>query len=194
MDDDGRLLLEPALFNWRLPPCAPQPPQPAAPQPLPDTQPEANLAFAVVPIPGKGMGCRATRDIQQGERLYAESPLVRQGPGAILLRTAVEALSPADRLKFFGLTQNEERFGDKLTAEGILATNAHPCHEFMVTHRGIFPTIARFNHSCESSAVYRYNSNLEKLTVHAIRRIGKGEEITVTCARKSGSNLPSACR
>ena len=136
-------------------------------------------AFEVVPIPGKGHGCRATRDIRRGERLIAESPLFEQGPGQPPLNTAVERLSAADRKRFFSLTQNELRFGVIPSARGIFATNAHPCHEFNLLHRGIFPTIARFNHACDSNACYRWNSKLHQLTVHAAKAIPKGSEVTV---------------
>ena len=139
--------------------------------------------FHVVPIPGKGHGCRAMRDIEKGERIVAEAPLLMQGPGQPPLNAAVESLSPAGRQQFYALTQNQLRFGVTPTARGIFATNAHPCHDFNLLYRGIFPVIARMNHACDASACYRWNANLQKLTVHAARRITAGEEITVCCER-----------
>ena len=137
------------------------------------------LAFDVVEIENKGRGCVARRQIEKGERLIAEAPLLTQGPGQPPLNAAVDALPPERRREFFALTHNQLRFGVKPSARGIFATNAHPCHDYNLLHRGIFPTIARFNHACDASACYRWNRNLQKLTVHAVRPIMAGEEITV---------------
>ena len=61
---------------------ASQPPtDTAVPVAVTPEETEPSLPFAVVPIPGKGHGCRAVRDIECGERLIAESPLVQTGPG-----------------------------------------------------------------------------------------------------------------
>ena len=146
----------------------------------------AAACFEVVPISGKGHGCRALRSIARGERLCAESPLFTQGPGQPPLQQAVDRLSTEDRRKFFALTQNSIRFGSIPTARGIFSTNAHPCHEHSLLHRGIFPCVARFNHACDASAVYRWNSALNQLTVHATRDIAVGEEICVTYSFADG--------
>lgn len=151
----------------------------AAATPSEALSPPEALPFEVVPIPGKGQGCRAIRDIAQGERIFAEVPLIKQGPGLPSLNAAVDALSFEERRMFFALTQNELRWGVAPSARGIFATNAHPCHAYNLLHRGIFPTVARFNHACDSCAVYRWNENIGKLTVHAARGISEGEEICV---------------
>ena len=141
---------------------------------------DGSECFEVVPIPGKGHGCRATRDIERGERIFSEEPVVQQGPGLPALQVAVDRMPVEARRRFFSLTQNEIKYGVKLTARGVFMTNAHPCHDFSPLHRGIFPTIARFNHACEPSAVYRWNAALGKLTVHAVKRILVGSEICVS--------------
>ena len=144
------------------------------------------LPFSVVAIEGKGYGCVADRAIAVGERLCAEAPILRVGPGLPPLERSVYALSSANRKKFFGLTQNTARFGDTPTAEGTFATNAHPCHEFAMV-RGIFPTVARINHACDNNACYRWNANLDRLTVHAIRPIAAGDEICVSYSYSGSS-------
>ena len=133
----------------------------------------------MLPIDGKGHGCLATRDIEKGERIFAEPPLLKQGPGEPPLNAAIEALSSEGRKKFFALTQNDLRWGTKPSPRGIFATNAHPCHAYNLLHRGIFLTVARFNHACDSNAVYRWNDTLGMLTVHAQRAIANGCEICV---------------
>lgn len=45
---------------------------------------------------------------------------------------------------------------------------------------GIFPLAARINHSCSPNASQAWNSRINSLTVHAIRDISIGEEITIS--------------
>ncbi|KAI4754154.1 SET domain-containing protein [Aureobasidium sp. EXF-3400] len=42
---------------------------------------------------------------------------------------------------------------------------------------GVFPNAARFNHSCSPNVYHRYNPNIDRLTIHALRDIRPGEEI-----------------
>jgi len=44
---------------------------------------------------------------------------------------------------------------------------------------GIFPNVARINHSCVPNAFYSWNEAIGRLTVHAVKDIKKGEEITI---------------
>ncbi|RMZ76526.1 hypothetical protein DV738_g4913, partial [Chaetothyriales sp. CBS 135597] len=48
--------------------------------------------------------------------------------------------------------------------------------------RGVFPTIARLNHSCIPNAQGNFNRNVDEgsFTIHALREIAAGEEITVS--------------
>ena len=62
---------------------------------------EADIPFAIVSIVGKGLGAQATRDIQQGERIFAEAPLVVCGSTAPRLSEVVGRLSAASRQIFF---------------------------------------------------------------------------------------------
>ena len=146
-------------------------------------------AFAVTALSGKGYGCIARRNIQVGERLLAEAPMIQRCPGSRTLADSIEALSAEDRSAFFQLSQNEARFGRAPTAEGIYQTNALPCHHHATSHGGIFPMASRFNHSCDESAVFKWNGNLNKLTVHASRSIAKGEEICFNYGSPNGCVL-----
>ena len=137
-----------------------------------------DVPFAIVPIAGKGFGCVALRDIDAGERLYAEEALVVTGVGEPALEESVARLAPKDRERFFALAQNAERFGERKTAEGIVATNAIPFRAGSRRLGGLFATLSRLNHSCESNCVYKYNSNLGMLTCHASRPIRAHTEIT----------------
>ncbi|RMZ84809.1 hypothetical protein DV737_g1047, partial [Chaetothyriales sp. CBS 132003] len=55
-------------------------------------------------------------------------------------------------------------------------------HRDGATARGVFPTIARLNHSCIPNAQGNFNSNVAEgsFTIHALRDIPAGEEITVS--------------
>ena len=139
---------------------------------------KSTLPFAVVPIPGKGQGCIATRDIAQGTRILLEPPLIVQGAGLPNASEAVSALSAHDRQRFFDLAQDAPRFGDDKTPAGIVATNGIP---FRVGERqlgGVFPTASRLNHACDSNCAYKWNSSLGMLTVHCCRGVRAGEECT----------------
>ena len=113
---------------------------------------------------GKGLGAVAVRDIMAGERLASEAPLVTSdgisthgnscSAQTSLPVSRLAKLSANDRLLFSNLSQSEV-FGKQKTIAGIFATNAIPFWDSSDgEHAGIFPTIARFNHSCSPSAAY----------------------------------------
>jgi hypothetical protein len=45
---------------------------------------------------------------------------------------------------------------------------------------GVFPHAARFNHHCNPNACFTYNTSIERETIHAMRDIKEGEEITIS--------------
>ena len=47
----------------------------------------------------------------------------------------------------------------------------------LMTLAGVFPLAARVNHSCRPNVNQTWNSNLDQLTIHAIRDIEVGEEL-----------------
>jgi len=151
---------------------------------------EGDGLLEVRQIPGKGCGCVAVRNIKIGERLLAEAPLFEltgswqdiAGPTHLYSRpnAAVSMLSPSERKRFFDLSQNPVKFGDKKTVAGVFATNAIPYERNGQSCAAIFPRTARLNHSCDPNAVYRWNSNLGCLTVHVCQPIAAGTEITVS--------------
>mgnify|MGYP002631222901 CR=1 FL=1 len=148
-----------------------------------------DVPFLVRAIPGKGLGCIAVRDIHLGERLISEVPLVMCGPSSLPVDKLVADLSAQDQEAFFSLSQNEVRFGQTKTADGIFATNALPSHHFSHTHDAVFTTISRFNHACDNCACFKWNSTIGQLTVHATRPIRKGAEITLSYGFPTGCVL-----
>lgn len=163
-----------------------------APTPLVPSKPYAAKeslrdAFVVTPIQDKGHGVVAVRDIALGERLLVDAPLTEfegkwqdsQTSIKPPLADALAALGPEGRRRFFALSQDESRFGTEKTALGVFATNGIPYLRGKVPCISIFATGARFNHSCAPNAVYRWNTNLNALTVHACQPIAAGDEICV---------------
>ena len=83
---------------------------------------------------------------------------------------------------------------ERKTAPGIWASNAFHLEQRdcfqpaagkgsdgdeVPVHAAVFATIARFNHSCIPSCYAAWNPNLGRQTVHALRAISAGEELTI---------------
>ena len=140
------------------------------------------------------LGGFATRDIEPGERIIAEPPLVswasrpdpRKGHDWTQLKAVVDSRSDADKAAFYSLAQSSEH-GEAKTPYGIWCTNAYPtpagdgfaAPQDGVTRSGVFSLCCRFNHACKPNAHIAWNAKLGKQTVHALCRIQCGHEILV---------------
>ncbi|MCJ1394080.1 hypothetical protein MMC18_006958 [Xylographa bjoerkii] len=139
--------------------------------------------FALEAIPGKGKGLVATQDIPKGTRLLAEKPLIKvpqstDTPEALQLEIAdqLRLLSKDEQRAFLYLHNNYP--GSLTPFTGIAKTNAVP----LGTSSGegaVFVEISRFNHSCISNCQHTWNSHIGQETVHAVKEIKKGEELTI---------------
>ena len=134
-------------------------------------------------IRGKGLGVIAAAKISKGTRILSESALLRvprstdskKQVGKALAK-AISALNEDQRQAFLSL---HNAFEDEATRElGIVRTNALPLGSNAATG-GIFLEAARINHACIQNAQNTWNEDLQRLTIHAIRDIDKGEEITI---------------
>lgn len=147
-------------------------------------------------IDGKGIGVVAIRDIQMGDLIISEEPLLiipwwvratvnPRKPKITeldeILCQFVDQLSEEKRQIFMSLSdckvdENEE----EKTELGIWRTNNFALGR---THskcsNGIFPTIARFNHSCIPSAEFGWNEKTGRQEIRAIRIIKAQEEISL---------------
>ncbi|KAK6338123.1 hypothetical protein TWF696_001594 [Orbilia brochopaga] len=69
-------------------------------------------------------------------------------------------------------------------AWSIFETNRFTCKASVSTVApptlGVFPAAARLNHSCAPNVFHRYNPLIRRLTVHALRDIEPGEELTTS--------------
>ncbi|KAK3903629.1 hypothetical protein C8A05DRAFT_43156 [Staphylotrichum tortipilum] len=120
---------------------------------------DAGKVYVLQEVDGKGLGAVAITKIAKGTRILSESPLLRvprevpsKDEWDTALSKEIAALGDDQRQAFFSLY---DAFEDEATREhGIVRTNALP------------------------NARHTWNKDLQRLNIHAIRDIDKGEEIT----------------
>ncbi|TEA22535.1 SET domain-containing protein 5 [Colletotrichum sidae] len=140
--------------------------------------------------PGKGMGMFATRRIPRGTRILSESPVFKlprfsASLAAIKARInqSVRRLNEAQRESFYAL--HNAHGNSESPALGITMTNALPFGAD-ATEGGIFLEASRINHSCKQNAQNTWNENLDQITIHALKDIEEGEEVTISYMGESG--------
>jgi hypothetical protein len=144
---------------------------------------ELNLQlFSIQPVPNKGKGLVARFNIGKGKRILSEKPLLTTSslsPMSLMesnIAVKLQALSKTEKRQFLSLHNN---FPGKHPFSGIVKTNALPCGTDSVIG-GVYPTICLINHSCLPNAHNSWNSDAKCETIHAIRFIKAGEEITIS--------------
>lgn len=144
--------------------------------------------FILTPLPGKGQGLIAVQDISKGTRIISEKPLFRIPRSGIgieqpALEKAIDRklslLSQDGRGAFLSLYNNAP--GDSYPLSGIVKTNALPLGT-SASEGGLFPEASRINHACVPNCQHTWNDNIGEETIHAVRHISKGEEITISYA------------
>ncbi|PBK68512.1 SET domain-containing protein [Armillaria solidipes] len=136
------------------------------------TAPSEQMHF-VKDAGGKGLGAFAARDIQRGDLILVEKPLLPfpdSDPSPMEFRLVVDKLSPKDFLTFLSLKNAHSHYED--TISGIYNTNAF-------CDGGIVIEASRFNHSCLPNARYSYHGATNRERIFALADIRKGEEIFV---------------
>ncbi len=141
--------------------------------------------YALRDVLGKGKGLVAIEKISKGTRILSEEPIItvpRNELASDQLRISicqqVDALSEHQRRAFLSM---HNIHGYRNAAEqylGIVRTNALPI-EINGSEGGIFLEACRINHACDNNAQKNWNTNIKQHTVHALRDIFKGEEITI---------------
>jgi hypothetical protein len=168
------------------------------------------LLFELVISHGKGLGLFATRSIARGTRIVEEVPLLavppRKGSTVNLshLETALRALNHEQQDKLFELHRDRNNslahhlgasHGEKvIVALAIFKANSVAMGEDGVYGSGVFEHYSRINHACNPNVHNSYNPTLQKLTVHAVRQINKGEGILTsyiggTCRKRQQRQL-----
>ncbi|TGJ82107.1 hypothetical protein E0Z10_g6675 [Xylaria hypoxylon] len=137
--------------------------------------------FEALEIPSKGRGLVARCNIRSGTRILCEKPLliIRNTSPELLHRdvaSKLKSLSKEEQRQFLSLHNN---FPGRHAFAGIVKTNALPCGPGAIIG-GIFPKICRINHSCFSNCHNSWNDETQQETIHAIKDILAGEEITIS--------------
>ena len=131
----------------------------------------------------KGFGVFARVAFSAGQRLLAEEPLVEceacDARGTVYPAATVDALDASVRAHFFALCQNEQ-WGAEKTARGIWLSNALPTDDLPTPKSAVFRYTCRFNHACRPNVYQHWNERLRAMTLHAIRPIRSGEELTIS--------------
>ncbi|KAF8856367.1 SET domain-containing protein [Acephala macrosclerotiorum] len=142
--------------------------------------------YVLTPIPGKGQGLIAVQDISKGTRILSDKPLFRI-PRFGLVGPAFERavagklhrLSKDDQMTFLSLHSNTP--GGAYPLISIVKTSALPLGTDAL-EGGLFPEASRINHACVPNCQHTWNDNIGEETIHAVRQIFKGEEITISYA------------
>ncbi|MCJ1382121.1 hypothetical protein MMC17_005233 [Xylographa soralifera] len=145
----------------------------------------ANSMYALQDVPGKGKGLVAIKKIFKGTRILSEEAFITidEAVSSERLRTSickqVEALSEHQRRAFLSM-HNIHLYKNAVEQYlGIIRTNSLPAED--VGDKGaIFLEACRINHACDNNAQKSWNEKIKRHTVHTLRDIKKGEEITIT--------------
>nr|POE53544.1 set domain-containing protein 5 [Quercus suber] len=142
--------------------------------------------FKVHPVRGRGLGLVACLDIAKGSRIVEEAPLLvakSMSPEALepILGAKLKSLSKEEQRRYLSLYNNHP---GKHPFSGIMRTNALPCGSGS-TIGAVYTTICRINHSCVANCHNNWNDARRLETIHAVRNIQAGEEITI-CYSKGG--------
>jgi len=152
---------------------------------------KSSPAYRESALPGKGCGVVAARNINIGELLLAESPLIvvpwwvrhSMFPAKEkkeCLARAVRDLTPDQRKEFFNLHDSKVGENEPKTIDGIWRTNNFALGPSGPrSDNGLFLKISRFNHSCVPYAEFMWNEEKRQQEIRAIRDIPEGEEITI---------------
>lgn len=142
----------------------------------------------MITIHGKGLGVVAGRFLSRGTKIIIEealllvpSPGMETGQGARLedmlnnVEKAFESLDHSSQQEFLQL--HDHRFpgdGDRSRLLTIFRSNAYSTGDNLV---GLFPKIARINHSCQPNAGNFWSFKENHRVIYAHRDIEVGEEL-----------------
>jgi hypothetical protein len=142
--------------------------------------------YVISDVPGRGKGLVASEDIPKGTRILSEEPVITipEGQWGIeSLKThisqQVESLSERQRQSFLSLYNLYPDGNIVEQSLGIFRTNGLPI-EAQGIGGGIFLEACRINHACDNNAQKHWNQHIKRHTIHALRDISKGEEITIS--------------
>ncbi|KAI6841288.1 hypothetical protein KC340_g2528 [Hortaea werneckii] len=143
---------------------------------------EKDQLFTLENVPGKGKGLIASQSIPKGTCIISEPPLFTtdalEDPNNIEkdLGRIVRSLSKEGQRAFLSLHNNNPG-SDPFS--NIIRSNGYPLGPSSDIG-GIFPLVARINHSCLPNAQHAWSDKHQKMLVHAVRNIEPGCELTLS--------------
>ncbi|KAJ8118891.1 hypothetical protein OPT61_g221 [Boeremia exigua] len=137
--------------------------------------------FEIRDIPGKGRGLVARVEISVGTRVLCEEPILTSqhlSPANLEqdLAMRLKKMPKTSQRQFLSLHNN---FPGRSPFSNTFKTNALPCG-IDSPIGAVYPTIYLINHSCIANCHHSWNGLLEKETIHAVRPIAAGDEITIS--------------
>ncbi|KAI1444129.1 SET domain-containing protein [Annulohypoxylon stygium] len=150
------------------------------------TDDDADAAFQVIDIPGKGKGVIARRHINRSEPIMADwasmivdlnfPTSVKRAQGYRLLHIAIDQLLDPDMV--LQLARSSSFSAD--IVEDVLRTNAFSYTLAGDSHMALYPKVSRINHACHPNAFIRFTPSSLAVSIVALRDIEPGEEINIT--------------
>ena len=141
-----------------------------------------NAMYTLQDVPKKGKGLVAIEKISKGTRILSEEAVITVSESLSIKKSIcqqVDALSEHQRQAFLALHNIHPYKNAAEQYFGIIQTNSLPTKAFRNSH-AIFLKACRINHACDNNAQKDWNEKIKRHTVHALRDINKGEEITIT--------------
>ncbi|CAD6578124.1 MAG: hypothetical protein ASARMPRED_008537 [Alectoria sarmentosa] len=144
-------------------------------------KPKTSTMYTIKSALGKGQGMFAVQKIQAGVRILDDEVLfsirnstVNEGIGE-RISVSLGNLPPEQQQQFETL-----HCPDHPTWTPLVSRFLANCFEMRPPGSGIFLKAARINHSCCPNAFFSWNSNLQRVTIHAMVDIPAGDEITIS--------------
>jgi hypothetical protein len=142
--------------------------------------------YSLTEVPGKGKGLVAATDIPRGTRILEESPIIAISDRPrhddwlkAHISQQVDSLNEQERQSLFSMHNIYPYSNIAEQCLGIIRTNALPVEAGGIGG-GLFLEACRINHACDNNAQKSWNQRIERHTVHALRDIAEGEEITIS--------------
>ncbi|KAN0094028.1 SET domain containing protein [Hyaloscypha variabilis] len=181
---DITISLSPPIRHIVTPPATPEPhPESLSPVPLqyPDT---LGTLIEIRDTEAKGLGVFALHEIEAGNVLLCEAPivtLVDTGSRADPLDVAVNSLSPSRKASFLSL-HHFSRNKNESVSRSIVYSNGYSIKNDLAT--GVFETASRINHSCVPNSHYLWKDGIGRMVFWNRFKLLEGEEVTVDYGHK----------
>ena len=132
---------------------------------------EEGLDWVVEPVPGKGLGVVARREIKSRSRIMVDRPRHILFPAVLDLEPSTGTLVEKQQLNSFTLPSVTDM--DSKQTDSLLCLR-----------------VARINHSCQPNSSQVFDSDMGVMIVVANRDIHVGEEICISYLNSFGRNSP----